>query len=73
MPKTIRIATGDDEFTVPTTKETLGDLVNNTDFIEDYNVPSGAQFEVNGSASRNSAELVDGDVVSWSVPTSSKA
>ena len=73
MPKTIRIETGDDEFTVPTTKNTLGALVDNVDFVEDYNVPSGAQFTINGQSQSNSAQLNDGDVVSWGVPTSSKA
>lgn len=73
MPKTIRIETGDDEFTVPTTKDTLGELVDNVDFAEDYNVPSGASYSVNGESVPTSHRLENGDVISWSVATSSKA
>lgn len=73
MPKTIRIETGDDEFTVPTTKNTLGELVDNVDFAEDYNVPSGATYSVNGINADKDKPLENGDVISWSVATSSKA
>ena len=72
MSKQITIETGDGDFVIPTSKNTLREIVSR-DFTEDYNVPSGAIFQLNGEDTSLDTAVEDGDIIGWVVPTSSKA